>query len=278
MTQPAAVHIGFPKCGSTTIQHHFFAELPGALFVSRKANAGKKKYWKLYDKLSRSILSGEEVSEAARLWQELAERRPEGLIFSDERITLPGRKPELCSLFERADHVRTIFRDARIILVLRHPLEHLRSLYQQLAVTRFERHGKLPQAFSEWLEKEPELSLNRRGSMTESLFPGDLAAKYAGLFGRENTGLFFLEDLKVAPERFYRALAQFMGLSEPPPVVKLRSRNVSANKATLAEIERQLPGFAQPIFPDWFLEKSRSILRSQAGKLHELFGVEVSWG
>lgn len=277
---PTIVHAGFPKCASTTIQHNFFAKQADSLFVSRKANSGDKRYWKLYERLSKCLTQGERIPSAKQAWQKVVEENADcrTFIFSDERLTLPGRHCHFTSVIERPYIVKRIFPDARIIIVLRQPLDYLRSLYQQMGVNTYRKDATLPKPFPEWLDQDIVAAKYKRGAVSQGLYFGEIAIRYSEFFGKKNVGIFFLEDLKADSNRFFHIMAEFMDLPDPfiPTAASLASKNVTSEKETMLEIAGKVPYFSNPEFPKEFLDQANPFLRTQARYLKEMLDVDVS--
>lgn len=271
------IHVGFPKSASTTIQHGILAHLRDVRYVSRRGNHGERKHWELYNAISQALTTGREVDAAQAAWSELVRTypTPQLRIFSDERISLPGRHRKSTRLLDRCELVQRIFGPARVFLVIRNPLDYLRSLYQHMGAILHERNCRPPR-FDLWLEDNLTGKRDAANSLVQALYFGDMAVRYAELFGKDNVSVHFLEDLKADPERFLSGLQQFIGIpgeqwirSIPP------SRNVTAEKAQIAEIDRHFPGFATPRIPPDYVARALPVIRHQARILADGLGIDA---
>lgn len=272
------IHVGFPKSASTTIQHGVLAHLQGIRYVSRRGNRGNKKHWELYEVISRALTTGEEVEKAQAAWNDLVHTcpTPKLRVFSDERISLPGRHRAQTRLLDRCDLVRRIFGQARVLLVIRNPLEYLRSMYQHMEAIRSNKWNFTPPRFDLWLERNVTGSRDKRDSIVQALYFGEIAARYVELFGKENVTVLFLEDLKADPAEFLRALHDFIGIPQARRIQTVPpSRNVTAEKEHIEEIDRRFPGFASPRIPDDYTARALPVIRHQAGLLHNALGIDA---
>jgi hypothetical protein len=273
------VHVGFPKCGSTTIQHHYFAQLPDAVFISRQSNLGHERYWGVYDQISRAITRGSRVAAARNAWMGVCGEKGAGkrIIFSDERITLPGRHGRFSTILQRAERVRGIIGPAKIIVVIRHPLEGLRSLYQHMAGVN-SRRGKVPASFAEWLGSDPQHAVKLPGSPLQILYFAEIALKYSETFGLQNVAVFFLEDLSRDPFAFYSSLSEALGFLPAGGFVPRGApkENATATKASTQEFSRSVPDFAKPVFPEAFLDFASTVITQQANLLRAVFDIDSS--
>lgn len=279
-SQPRTViHVGYPKCGSTSIQQNFLSCIPGATYVAREDCAGDPEYLALYERISRhSLRLGKGVAESGVLWKRLAETQFDGglLLFSDERITLPGVSGANLLLLERPYIAKQVFGQGRIILVLRQPVDLLRSMYQNYVINSVGSNKK-PKLMGEWLGRDMLLSKFRNGAVGQVLFFAELAIRYQEFFGKENVGVFFLEDMQADAEKFYRDLGAFIGLecALELPGTQRHARNVTADKPVLSEISKIIPAIAHPQLPPEHEQQVHEITRLQIHYLKKCTGVDA---
>lgn len=134
----------------------------------------------------------------------LIEAGDKSVVISNEQLTQTERMNRTMV----ARRVRTLFGDCRIVVVIRHQLTWLESMY-------FWDFGKghVRGSF------ETYLFLNWRGPRSglgnaRFIDYASLTKSYADVFGHKNVGVFLFEELGKDPRDFARRLCRFIGIDE----------------------------------------------------------------
>jgi hypothetical protein len=220
------IHIGYPKSASTTLQKQLFNRHPGInnLGLFPTANLGidsgyidtscpylaDENLRKFYHNLV--MLRGIEYKYSGNLglFEEyiagyLEDERVS--VFSNERFTsVFYSHPDVAA---KANRLKEIFPRAKILLVIRNQLDLIKSQYRDHPFDpRNFAIGK-PVSLDKWIEiayKADEVYF------LSSLKYYEVAGYYAGLFGKDNIGIFLLEDLASNVEQFSEAISSFIGV------------------------------------------------------------------
>lgn len=174
-------------------------------------------------------------------------KRPHYFFVSDETqyLSMFNAPPEARCIVEAsvnyllsknaAAEIMTFNPDARVLIMLRNPVDMLYSYHSQLY---WGTHEEL-EDFEAALAAEPE---RRRGKgippgamMPNALFYREVAsysgpvARYFDVFGRDAVHVILFDDFRVDPEREFMALQEFLGLT---PFTLPRFRVVNPNMVT----------------------------------------------
>jgi hypothetical protein len=197
------LHVGFHKCGSTTLQ--------GALFSRHSGIANLGEPEEDPDALTafrNALLACHElkhknrpfdVDESRMRWQRALARHPADKVpvFSKETLTL-------CEYYHGADDrrlpqmIHDIVGPARIVIMARHQIRLIESLYLYLA------KGYNIEAPDAWLAANTDTTRMYRFHTIASMF--------ADIFGRENVRVMLLEDLQSDAQAFARTMCSFIGV------------------------------------------------------------------
>ncbi|MEX0803110.1 MAG: sulfotransferase [Candidatus Binatia bacterium] len=208
------IHVGFHKCGSTTLQGALFQrhpqianlgepdEDPGALEAVRGV-------WQSChpDPRKRSDF---DADRSQALWQDALARIAPGKVpvFSKETLTLAEFYSEPGD--DRiATKLHSVVGAARIVIVVRHQIGLIESLYL------FHAKGSRWEPAEQWLRSRSDgpLRLYRYHTVAES---------FVKRFGRENVAVLLFEDLKADAAEFARQLCQFIGVDSEQGAALIR--------------------------------------------------------
>jgi hypothetical protein len=198
------IHIGYHKCASTYLQHYVFPKIP-ANYIWCKRH--------IVDSIQ-SQTSFEKDSLIQWLKEKIV-RKYKGspydvTILSHEELSghPHGYKRDLP--FIVANNLKDAFPYAKILIVIRHQLDYLVSLYTYRVAIK----GMESRSISQFLEKE------RDSGLFEKLEYDRLIEYYMSLFGKEHVRVIPLELLKTNSGSFHEQLAAFFNLSYtiPEPV------------------------------------------------------------
>lgn len=198
------VHIGLPKTATTTLQQQVFAGHPEVLYFGPKANYPE------FDEVMMGLCFADGLNYDADLGCRVVERvfaSPQGgekpVVVSHEAVTAQGGDRRL-----KAERLKALFPDARIVLTVRRPEDMLVSVYFQW-LKGF--GGKRLEASSldAWLDQDWRDPW--RGNFLRLQY-GKILDLYRALFGDENVLLLFFEDLIDDRAKFARQLSEFIGV------------------------------------------------------------------
>ena len=235
------LHVGFHKCGSTTLQAALLDRHPEIEYLGepreepRATEAIRLVRDSCYTVERKRIPFDLERSRA--LWQEsLSDIRPGRIpVFSKESLTQPEffESPEDRRLPER---LRAVVGPARILIVTRHQIRLIESLYL------FHARGVHFEPIEQWLESRgDELGQYRFHTVAES---------FAAAFGRDNVAVIPFEDLKADSKEFARRVCAFIGVDTEKGAELIgaahRNKRVSQRYLAYAKLRKAL-GLYVPI-------------------------------
>jgi hypothetical protein len=198
------VHIGLPKTATTTLQQRVFAAHPGILYLGPRADHRE------LDQVMSALCSADSLKYDATGSLEIVDRllsSPQGgekpFVVSYEAVTAQGRDRLI-----KAERLKALLPDARIVLTVRRPEDMLVSVYFQW-LKGF--GGKRLEASSldTWLDQDWRDPC--RGNFLRLQY-GKILDLYRALFGDENVLLLFFEDLIDDRTKFARQLSEFIGV------------------------------------------------------------------
>lgn len=216
------IHVGMPKTATKTLQMCLFARHSEVEFLG--TYTGKKtRFSQCRDAQIEQLIN-------QLLWKYPA--RPDLPLCRDiyRRAVAPALGQGLApvwsweSLIEnhyevqkyRAENLRAVFGDCRIIVTIRHPVKLVESLYLQLLKrdnlgARY-RLGK--QAVYKPIESWITGQWGQEGHAPNVHLEYAQGIKlYADIFGADRVGVFLFEQLIKEPEAYYRSLCQFIGIN-----------------------------------------------------------------
>jgi hypothetical protein len=182
--KPGFIVIGAMKCGTSTVcsyleRHPEVFMLPDCEldFFSRDANFAKGVSW--YEAHFDGHADKAVVGEGSNSYAAAA-------IYPDTAVRMAAYNP-----------------DIKIIYIVRNPLERLISAWVQ---TRADSGDKIPATVDGAVTERPEFFVD------QSLY-WDNISRYRTLFPDHQIHVSFMEDLKADPDMFFKALADFLGIS-----------------------------------------------------------------
>ena len=227
------IHVGFAKTATTTLQLQVLARHPGLVYVAGSdrggANGGAVAMIKLRTALRLPDGAGFDLEARRRRHaEEVAPLALSGkpLLLSDEDFSFQGALDDgleaqrVVSRVAKAERLRAVVGPAQVVLVVRQPLDWVRSLYLQKLRGYGKKYRRIA-LFGDWLaahwERRDELA-----SHVSNLRYFELANAYAELFGRENVAVLAYEQLVAEPDVFMAAFARHAGFDEAVAVALLR--------------------------------------------------------
>ena len=199
-----ALHIGFPKTGTTSLQRGFFYVHPDILSVCPPIESKKLRKLIEVDIYKDGLLYDDEaVAEEFRREIELLQKQNPGKVFmlSDENLCFYRELNQDRMLV--AKRLFDIFGPARILITIRRQDRLICSLYQQTI------QGGSYMSFSKFLD----YFMARYATSFLPLLKYSLIIKtYEQLFGKESIKVLPLEFLERRPHEYFSELSGFLGV------------------------------------------------------------------
>lgn len=193
MTRPDFFIVGAPKCGTTAL-YHYLRQHPQVFMPDRK----EPHFFAVDVRVPGAIRN---PAEYAALFEDVGSARRVGeasVSYLASRAAGPG--------------IRRFAPDARIIVMLRDPLEVVASLHQQLVYECEAEHEELSEALR--IQREARaLILAHKGIpyiYREAVRFAEQLGRYLDLFGEERVHVILLDDLRDRPESTFDACLRFL--------------------------------------------------------------------
>jgi hypothetical protein len=260
------IHIGLPKTATTTLQQKVFASHPGIFYLGPKAN------YLEFDKVMNGLCGADGLNYDPELGLRVIERllapakhAGKPCVVSHEAISAQGRDRRL-----KAERLKALFPDARIVLTVRRPEDLLVSVYLQWLKGFGDKRFEAP-SLDLWLERDWQGA--GRGNFLRLQYE-KLLELYRSLFGRMDVLLLFFEDLIDDRGKFARQLSDFIDVDSQMTDDLLSQDKVNARMSALRYSEVRL----YSSFP--FLRSLDGVKRLLPGSLRSFvkkrFGSEVT--
>ncbi len=242
---PLYLHVGMPKTATSTLQQIYFAQHPEIDYFALARKGGPYPKGGPFDAFVRWVrnatdLESDRARHRAYLRSEIEGSRSGAhcRLISEERFT--GHFG--AGLDAKAALAGDLFPEARILLAIRHPVDHLVSNYLQHL--KYPRAGQTPlPAFDAWVQQ----TLGRQedpSSYAQTLRIHDLVRAYEQRFGADRVLVLVYEEFRDRPERFLARLADWLDVSEAPFHRLHSDRHAVRN-----------PGPTRPEFACWYLRQ-----------------------
>ncbi|HBB32482.1 MAG TPA: hypothetical protein DDZ80_31970 [Cyanobacteria bacterium UBA8803] len=248
------IHVGCAKAASTTLQKHLFdkhSEINN-LGTYPTGNLGKdsseinwdciylrdEKLKKFYYNLV--ALDGLEYRSSGNLelYQESIKpylKAEQINLFSSERFT--SVLFSYNDIKSKAERLKEIFPEARIIIVLRNQLNMIISQYRDHPFDpRCVKVGQ-PVSIDNWIQIALDDNLTKYFS---SLDYYQILSLYSELFGKKNVGVFLFEELVYKPDYFAEQLSDFLGINPETTKSVLLNKHENASVSHRYNIYRML--------------------------------------
>ena len=200
--RPTFVIAGAPKCGTTSLSEYLRSNPD--VFVTTP----KEPFYFTEDLPTLRKVRSEEA------YLSLFERAPESARCRGEATAL--------YLFssEALPRIRRFEPESRIVVMLRNPVEMVRSLHSQLLYSFFEDEPDFARAWALQDERSAGRRLPRRCSEPRVLQYGEIGMlglqveRLLGLFPREQVHFIALDEFVAEPGRVYRRVLDFLGAGD----------------------------------------------------------------
>jgi hypothetical protein len=297
------VHVGYPKAGSTTLQKHLFHKHPEvvSLGIYPSGNVGRdsglptplprfQKDERL-QRLHRMLISEKpdayDLEDASTLLRgALASHgnRAKSVVFSNEAllsVIFPYR-----NLRDKADRVKRLLPDARILMVIRNQFDVIVSQYRDWPFTPLNLTAGPPVLPAQWIDTM--LELDDELGYVRSLNYNRAVEMYESHFGADAVHVLCLETLAHDQARFATQISEILDIDpditsrllknshENRGVTYLRNRyrKLKRRHPRLKTFEKWLPSTAKKGI-DWALDCSRkasyTIPNEQKARLRRVF-------
>jgi hypothetical protein len=216
------LHIGMPKTGTKTLQMCLFARHSQVDFLG--TYTGNQRQWprqcrdediqELMAELIWDCYRSPSISKARAIFDRAvspSQQRGRVPVWSWE--SLMENRPEVQR--QRAENLRAVFGECKVIATIRHPLKLVESLYLQLLkrdnVGGRARMGRPPrfEPIDQWIRANWDSIGSPPKAHLE--YPEALEI-FAEVFGRENVRVFLFEQLLTDPRAYYEAICSFVGI------------------------------------------------------------------
>jgi len=184
MSRPVLLHIGLPKTGTTSLQHHLWARHPDVCLLGKPLLAQDPRQRRLIMAILRlERLEYAQALPALRddLLPALLDRPGRSVVLSEEELSTGTLGARVCRL-TIADRLAELFPGARVLIGLREPVG---------AIERF---------------LEERLALPEMASGLHALRVDELFGLYADRFGASAITVIDQADLSSTPEATVRAI------------------------------------------------------------------------
>ena len=237
-----AIHVGLPKTATTLLQAHLFPRHSQIAYLGKYIEGGSKFRDDAVRTVIMSTTRGDvfnaDVDRCRRVFSRGilptlgANRVP---LWSNEGLTAGGQLRRRA----RAENLRAVFGDCRVIITLRHPVRFVESMYLQKLKTAHHRSewriGVAPRCFTidEWLRRQwrhPE-----KGALSHLDYARTIEI-LADVFGRDALGVFLFEQLVEDAERFVGSLCRFLGVDAKEGAALTAGKRAN-DRLTLAQLD-----------------------------------------
>lgn len=192
---PTLVHVGMPKCASTSIQGGIFERCIGWNYIGQDTRSGislnprrPKQIWPFIT--AEATNNTEAISEFSKLiGQKVMEGEP--LIISEEGMTFSSAIYPYADRHVIAGRLKSILPSAKILLVIRNQIDFMKSLFGHLKRIDQSRHRTI----NAWLD---ELKSENDRGISKTLQIADYSQiydSYSCLFGESNVDVVLMEDI-----------------------------------------------------------------------------------
>jgi len=193
------VHIGLGKTGSTFLQDEIFNKISNINYLGKKT--GEYQKWLINLHYLDDYIFNKEQKDISREILNLLDEEKINLI-SSETFTRPGGE-----IFSQAKRIKNIFDDAKILLVLREPIDAILSFYKY-NVSQGNITSKLSNSID--ITRTPMVFYKRKPIYLPDFYYDEIINIYTDFFGSENICILKYEDLKNNPSEFFTELSTFI--------------------------------------------------------------------
>lgn len=247
------LHVGLPKTGTTTLQQAIFPNHSQIFYLGKFFRTSIERGCLSNDvhEVLQPLFWGHKKAFDTKETKRLCREKIFPQVSEDKCLLVSyevlGNRPTRTfrRMLERA---KEVFGSCRILFVLRNPLTQIPSEYLQNVEGGFidpnRREWMDTRCFLDietWFAKKNMTrakggAVNDRGPFFSSNYIQNIQASIE-LLGKENVGVFLFEELQRQPEKYYRSIAQFIGI-DPDEAFLLSQQKHLNKRITQGELEK----------------------------------------
>ncbi|MDA9983275.1 sulfotransferase domain-containing protein [Gammaproteobacteria bacterium] len=223
------IHLGLPKAASTTLQEHLFAK------HSQIEYLGKGHSWPEFTKL---INSDQDVS--FEMLRCTVDKIAEPAMRNGRVPVLSRPKLVYCNHSQLAINIERAFGPCKIILVVRHPVRWIESLYLERLRANNIRPNRIPPKLTGYFTLESYLEhifSQKNKSRLKCVMSRSILEPYVMHLGKQNVRVFMLEQLQSDPQSFIAAISRFIGV-DPTEGIRCAAGKREHKRLTHNQVER----------------------------------------
>ncbi len=228
------IHIGYPKTATTWFQKYFYPNMKNISIVSRN-----KIDYLIFNKNSFTF-NGQEVK------KEIYNEHKKRIVLCEERIVVDRRNCGIL-LVEKAQRLKKIFPDGKIVVFIRNQLDMLASQYSQ--------HLKSGGNYSinRYLF-DSDINMAKQNFFVQYEY-NYIIEKYKELFGSNNVCVFLFEDFQNDPQGFLLEYIKRLNLETDIKEIKYQKKINIRYKKFMIPFVRLFNTFTSVNFDSSFQKK-----------------------
>ncbi|GAB4377362.1 MAG: sulfotransferase [Salibacteraceae bacterium] len=213
-TYPNLFLVGAPRCGTTTIVK-FLEDFKEVFVPSVKEPMYLADELLRSQKIKRLVKVVDDGDEYIRMYASADPRQAYRVDASTSYLWTPGT----------AERIKKLSPDAKIIVVVREPVERAFSHYAHY-VSRYGEKRSFSQFVSDGIK--PNADSHDKHHVESGFYARNLA-RYHKVFSPDQILLLNYNDLKSDPKAFYQKITRFLGLGDSPEMEIITERKNASN-------------------------------------------------
>jgi len=202
------IHIGYPKTASTTLQNHLFLNLYGFELIGQPLTIENKRMQKLIHTITDCEKLEYIEQEVKKELSVLLATNKTKLLISEESFSTGSSLSGRVDRSQIAIRLKSLFPNAKIIVVLREQKSIIKSYYKQ----KRKMFPDFELSFDHWFE------CNKKNMHIENVFQYFYYEKiielYENFFGKNNIKILLFEEFKTEKKIFFYKLLDFCDVPE----------------------------------------------------------------
>jgi hypothetical protein len=228
MSCDVIIHVGYGKTASSWLQERIFSPLGTAIYLGKRANEYPQWLLRL-NYLDEFAFSEQRDALRAEICERLQGRSK--AVVSSEAFT------NLTVIFQQSHRIKYVFGDAKIVLVLRNPIDWLISNYKYCV--QYENFWKPLTAYLDFGVRRTPFALEKRLPFyIPDFYYSEVVSHYRTLFGGERVLVLRYEDLVTDAEGYGETLAKFIGIPLPGFAARATEKVLESMNPTQVEEQR----------------------------------------
>ena len=253
MSQPTFIHIGFPKCASTSLQRDLFSQCPHIDYLGRDDNwkstrAGGHRHILQLATLD-NLHYRSRKDEIAKNINACFSGDPDKLRVVSDELFVSTYRPYTSGIpvadsMSVAERLHDLFPEAHILMLIREQVGFWNSMIPQLV-----RNNRITIDADKFFEFHKSYAETGCGSFFLLADYNAIYQLYANLFGKDRVHVMLLEDLARSPGKFTADLVNLLGLWEKIDVDQyaLLRHNTRATRFEMLSIK--FNNIYKPLYP-----------------------------